>query len=238
MFNIDSSNLPGQIEAALHYLRYTQKVENPKEVCGAPLAGYNPTSTELEVKESAPHRVAGIFQPIHTERGVGESKAKLDLGIFLPPSGAMTITLSHGRLAAYDCRVKKSGLMPEENQLNQSGKSAHSPLRKRTMNYEPPFDRRQPDIMSAEPLCCSPDGHWIFSAQDLPELPIPRYVEVTNDFINIDGWVFPSSYVSKSMLVWLQPSLIRWTKEDASKRNREWIGGIAEAFQYGLARKL
>jgi methionine salvage enolase-phosphatase E1 len=61
---------------------------------------------------------------------------------------------------------------------------------------------------------------------------------VTKDFIDIDGWVFPLSYVSKSLLVWLQASFIRWTQEDESERNREWIEGIAEAFQEGLAGKL
>ena len=53
MFNIDSSNLPGQIEAALHYLRYTQEVVNPRELCGPPLGGRDLNRTELEVKDSA-----------------------------------------------------------------------------------------------------------------------------------------------------------------------------------------
>lgn len=53
MFNIDSSNLPGQIEAALHFLRYTQEIVNPKELYGPPLAGRNLTRAELEVKDSA-----------------------------------------------------------------------------------------------------------------------------------------------------------------------------------------
>jgi hypothetical protein len=53
MFNIDSSNLPGQIEAALHYLRYTQEVVSPKDLCGPPLAARALNRTELEVKDSA-----------------------------------------------------------------------------------------------------------------------------------------------------------------------------------------
>jgi hypothetical protein len=106
------------------------------------------------------------------------------------------------------------------------------------MKYEPPFDRRKRDITTAAPFGRSPDGHWIVSAEDLPELPIPKHVEVTREFIGIDGWVFPLSYVSKSLLVWLQASFIRWAKEDESARNREWIEGISEAFQYALAGKL
>jgi hypothetical protein len=106
------------------------------------------------------------------------------------------------------------------------------------MIYKPPFDRRKPDITTAAPFGRSPDGHWIVSAGDLPELPIPRRVEVTKDFIAFDGWVFPLSYVSKSLLVWLQASFLRWAKEDESERNREWIEGIAEAFENGLAGAL
>jgi hypothetical protein len=44
--------------------------------------------------------------------------------------------------------------------------------------------------------------------------------------------------VSKSLLVWLQATCIRWAKEDESERNREWLEGIFEAFQEGLAGEL
>jgi hypothetical protein len=106
------------------------------------------------------------------------------------------------------------------------------------MKYESPFDRRKRYIMTATPFGRSPDGHWIISAEDLPELSIPKHVEVTREFISIDGWVFPFAYVSKSLLVWLQASFLRWSKEDESARNREWINGIVEAFQEALAGKL
>lgn len=106
------------------------------------------------------------------------------------------------------------------------------------MKFEPPFSRVKVDITTAVPFGLSPEGHWIVSAEDLPELPIPKHVVVTKDFIEIDGWVFPLSYVSKSLLVWLQASLLRWVKEDDSARNRQWIEGIFEAFQDGLAGKL
>lgn len=81
----------------------------------------------------------------------------------------------------------------------------------------------------------SPDGQWVVSAEDLPILPIPKQVTVTRDQIEIDGWVFPLSYVSKSLLVWLQESFLRWIEEDSSDKNKEWIYGIIEAFQDGLA---
>lgn len=84
------------------------------------------------------------------------------------------------------------------------------------MNIQPPFDRGKPDIHTAAPFGLSPEGHWIVSAEELPELPIPKHVEVTKEFIEFDGWVFPLSYVSKSLLIWLQASFIRWVKEDDS----------------------
>jgi hypothetical protein len=46
------------------------------------------------------------------------------------------------------------------------------------------------------------------------------------------------SYVSKSLLVWMQESFLRWIKEDDSEKNREWVEGIAQAFQDGLAGDL
>ena len=106
------------------------------------------------------------------------------------------------------------------------------------MNFEPPFDRREFDRQTAPPFGRSPDGQWIVSVEDLPILPIPKHAVVTKDFIEFDGWVFPLSYVTKSLLVWLQQTFIRWTKEDDSEKNKEWINGLVEAFQDGVAGKL
>ena len=104
--------------------------------------------------------------------------------------------------------------------------------------FDPTSGREKHDPRTAAPFGMNPDGHWIVSAEDLPELPIPKHVAVTKDFIEIDGWVFPLSYVSKSLLVWLQASFLRWVKEDGSEKNKEWINGIVEAFQDGLAGEL
>jgi hypothetical protein len=81
-------------------------------------------------------------------------------------------------------------------------------------------------------------AHWIVSAEDLPRLSIPKHAVVTKDFIEFDGWVFPLSYVTKSLLVWLQRSFLRWIKEDDSKENKEWVDGLVEAFQDALAGDL
>jgi hypothetical protein len=45
------------------------------------------------------------------------------------------------------------------------------------------------------------------------------------------------SFSCKTVLV-MQASFLRWVKEDDSARNREWIGGISEAFQHALAGEL
>lgn len=106
------------------------------------------------------------------------------------------------------------------------------------MNFQPPLDRRDFDRHTAPPFGRSPDGQWIVSAEDLPILPIPKQAVVTKDFIEFDGWVFPLPYVTKSLLVWLQTSFLRWVKEDDSQKNKEWINGIVEAFQDSLAGEL
>ena len=81
-------------------------------------------------------------------------------------------------------------------------------------NHEPPHDRTQSAPATDPPFGSSPDGHLIVSAEDLPILPIPQRVVVTQDSIEFDGWVFPLSYVFKSLLVWMQESFLRWIKED------------------------
>ena len=105
------------------------------------------------------------------------------------------------------------------------------------MKFEPPFDRSEYDRQTAPPRGRRPDGQWIVSVEDLPHLPIPKCVEVTNGFIAIDGWLFPLPYVTKSLLVWLQKTFIRWMKEDDSEKNKEWINGLVKAFEDGVAGK-
>jgi hypothetical protein len=52
------------------------------------------------------------------------------------------------------------------------------------------------------------------------------------------NWRRRITYVTKSLLVWLQASFVRWSKEDDSVRNQQWVEGIVEAFQNALAGKL
>ena len=104
--------------------------------------------------------------------------------------------------------------------------------------YDQPHNRTKRDPTTDPPFGSSPDGHLIVSVEELPTLPIPQRVVVTRDAIEFDGWVFPLSYVSKSLLVWMQQSFLRWIKEDDSDQNKQWVEGIAEAFQDGLTGKL
>jgi hypothetical protein len=54
MFPTEVSNLPGQIEAALQFLRFTEEIVAPKNYGGGtPEAGRDLSRTELEVKDSA-----------------------------------------------------------------------------------------------------------------------------------------------------------------------------------------
>ena len=105
-------------------------------------------------------------------------------------------------------------------------------------HFEDSFNRLKRDPRTAEPCGVSPDGHWVVSAEELPTLPIPQRVVVTRDQIDIDGWVFPSSYISKNWLVWFQQTALRWVKTDDRPQTREWINGIMEAFQDGITGNL
>ena len=101
-------------------------------------------------------------------------------------------------------------------------------------HFEQPHNRLQTDLRTAAPFGSSPDGHWIVSAAELPTLPIPQRVVVTRDHIDIDGWVFPLAYISKSWLVWFQRTVHRWYSLDASNPNKQWLFGMVEAFQDSL----
>jgi hypothetical protein len=77
-----------------------------------------------------------------------------------------------------------------------------------------------------------------FGVAQMPILPIPKHAVVTRHTIEFVGWVFPISHVSKGLLVWLKATFIRWIEEDGSQRNREWIQGIADAFQDALSGEI
>ena len=53
MFPTEISNLPGQIEAALQFLRFTEEIQHPHSFDSMPRQGRDLTRTELEVKDSA-----------------------------------------------------------------------------------------------------------------------------------------------------------------------------------------
>jgi hypothetical protein len=53
MFPTEISNLPGQIEAALQFLRFTEELQHPHSFDSTPRQGRDLSRTELEVKDSA-----------------------------------------------------------------------------------------------------------------------------------------------------------------------------------------
>lgn len=99
---------------------------------------------------------------------------------------------------------------------------------------DPPFSRMQVHTGQIVPLGWNPAGGRIVSLKDLPELPIPQRVVITRMAMEIDGWVFPFSNVSKGILKWLQVTFVRWAKIDASVENKQWIEAILEAYEDGL----
>jgi hypothetical protein len=53
MIVVHNSNIPGQVEAALSYLRHAEEVSNPSNFSGEAKSGRNLSKTEYEVKDSA-----------------------------------------------------------------------------------------------------------------------------------------------------------------------------------------
>lgn len=87
------------------------------------------------------------------------------------------------------------------------------------------------------PIPARPCGHWIMALDYWPILPLPARVQVTNEFIEIDGWLFSLASVTKGHLNWIRASLVRWSKEDGSDENRLWLTGILEAISDVLIEK-
>jgi hypothetical protein len=129
-------------------------------------------------------------------------------------------------------------MMPEEQiRLNKSRRFVNFLTETKMKEYSS-FDRYQPFLEKGELAMMRPDGQWLFSAEDLPNLPIPKIVIVTNDGIEIDGWIFYIYYINRDALTWFIRSINRWKSEADSDRTREWIEGIKETFELAAARKL
>jgi len=84
----------------------------------------------------------------------------------------------------------------------------------------------------------SPLGEWIYSVEDLPQLPLAKNVVIERDFIEIDGWLFPYSCVCESWLEWFQETMIRWVKSDDNKETEEFVNNMFQAFQDGIGGKI
>jgi hypothetical protein len=100
-----------------------------------------------------------------------------------------------------------------------------------------PSDPPHPNPASSVPLGTAPDGRPIASPQDLPVLPAPRRVIVERGFIDIDGWVFPYSSITRALLVWLKQSFERWHQAEPNPENQRWLTAIVSAFEHRLAER-
>ena len=103
-------------------------------------------------------------------------------------------------------------------------------VRLHPMKFDHSFhDRKQASSLGV-PFAWSPKGESIFNAAQLPILPIPSFIHITNEYIEFDGWVFPIRGVKKGAVVWIRESCDRWIKEDDSKENLKWIREFLETF--------
>ena len=98
-------------------------------------------------------------------------------------------------------------------------------------------DRKQASSLGG-PFARSPKGDLIFKATQLPILPIPSFIHVTNEYVEFDGWVFPIREIKKAALNWMRESCERWFKEDDSEENKRWITKIKEAIYIAGTRKM
>ena len=61
----ETSQLPGQIEAALQFLRFAEEIQRPQSFDGSSHTGRDLTKTEFEVKDSALTMLLEYFnQPV------------------------------------------------------------------------------------------------------------------------------------------------------------------------------
>jgi len=102
------------------------------------------------------------------------------------------------------------------------------------VNIHNNFDRPRPDPAPSGPLGTSPDGHLIVCVKELPVLPAPSRVIVHYTFIDIDGWVFPYSAITRGWLIWAKRSFERWHQADPTAENQRWITAIVSAFEQRL----
>ena len=96
-------------------------------------------------------------------------------------------------------------------------------------------DRKQASSLGV-PFAWSPKGDLIFKASQLPILPIPSFIHVTNEYVEFDGWVFPIREIKKGAWIWITESISRWRKEDDSEENASWIRGIIQAMHGAFSK--
>ena len=69
----ETSNTPGQIEAALQYLRFAEEIQSPRSFDCSSHTGRELTKTEFEVKDSALTMLLEYFNQPVPQPGPGNS---------------------------------------------------------------------------------------------------------------------------------------------------------------------
>jgi len=87
------------------------------------------------------------------------------------------------------------------------------------------------------PFGISPDGRPLNSVEELPDLPLPKKVVVTEDFLCVDGWILRVWPIGRATLKWVSRQAGRWCQNDQSPENKAQVTGMIEALEAVIMKK-
>ena len=83
----------------------------------------------------------------------------------------------------------------------------------------------------------SPQGRCIHDMAEVPQLPLPRKVVVSEDVLHVDGWHICVWPIWRETMCWLANQAGRWAKDDPSPENKAQVTGIIDAIETMVTRK-
>ena len=87
------------------------------------------------------------------------------------------------------------------------------------------------------PFGISPNGRPLNSVEELPDLPLPKKVVVTEDFLCVDGWILRVWPIGRATLKWVSRQAGRWCQNDQSPENKAQVTGMIEALEAVIMKK-
>ena len=79
----------------------------------------------------------------------------------------------------------------------------------------------------------SPDGRPLNSVEELPDLPLPKKVVVTEGFLCVDGWILRVWPIGRATLKWVSRQAGRWCQNDQSPENQAQVMGVIDPVPRG-----